>query len=164
MPHLNSKILLDIYYTSIDPNISRFARTASDSNTFVTLANQLLKRRQKQGSKHRSITPKLKKKSFLNILLLLIFLQTHQIILSYFLFALSWGFTYNFFFFFNLLFLFVFVWSLALNVTKCFVSLYMRFYAFLFFFSFNSAILKTILLYINVISTFFIFNIYYLIY
>ena len=98
MPHLNSKILLDIYYTSIDPNISRFARTASDSNTFVTLANQLLKRRQKQGSKHRSITPKLNKKSFLNILLLLIVLQTHQIILSYFLFALSWGFTYNFFF------------------------------------------------------------------
>ena len=55
MRHLDSSIPSNIYYTSIGSKIPRFDRTASDSNTFIRLSNQLLKRMQKQGSKHRSI-------------------------------------------------------------------------------------------------------------
>ena len=56
MPHMNSNIPSNIYYASIDSS-----RTTSDINTFITLSNCLLKRIQKQGSKHKSITSILNK-------------------------------------------------------------------------------------------------------
>ena len=44
MPHLDSNISSNIYYVSITSEILRFATTTSDSNTFIILASQLLKR------------------------------------------------------------------------------------------------------------------------
>ena len=49
IPHLDSNIPLNIYYASIGSEILKFARTASDSKTFATLSNRLLKRMQKIG-------------------------------------------------------------------------------------------------------------------
>ena len=51
--YLDSNIPLNIYYASIVSG--RFARTTSDINTFVTLSHRLLKKIQKQQSKHRAI-------------------------------------------------------------------------------------------------------------
>ena len=48
----------NIYYASIGSEILRF--TTSESNTFITLGYQLLKRMKKQGSKHRFIISMLK--------------------------------------------------------------------------------------------------------
>ena len=61
MSHLDSYIPLNIYYTSISSEIVGFVRTTSEINAFVTLSNGLLKKMQKQGSKHRSIISMLKK-------------------------------------------------------------------------------------------------------
>ena len=49
MPHLDSNIPSNICYVSIGSEILRFARTTSDINTLLKLANQLLKRMQKKG-------------------------------------------------------------------------------------------------------------------
>ena len=54
MPHLGSNIPSNIYYASIGSEVSKFARTTSNINNFVTLSNRLLKKMQKEGSKHRS--------------------------------------------------------------------------------------------------------------
>ena len=61
MSHLESSIPSNINYAPIGAESLRFARTTSDSNIFIRLANQLLKRIQRWGSKHRSIIPMLKK-------------------------------------------------------------------------------------------------------
>ena len=55
MPHLDNNIPSNIYYASIGFEILRFTWTTSDINTFVTLSNRILKRKQKQVSKYRSI-------------------------------------------------------------------------------------------------------------
>ena len=77
MSHLDTNISWNIYYASIGSENLRCIRTTSDINTFATLSNRLLKRIQKQGSKHRSITSKLKK-YLANISIFSIFLQTQQ--------------------------------------------------------------------------------------
>ena len=46
---LDSNIPLSIDYASIVSEILKFARTASDINTFATLSNHLLKRMQNMG-------------------------------------------------------------------------------------------------------------------
>ena len=52
MPHLDSNIPSNIYYTSIGSKISRFAKTTSDINTFTKLSSCLLKKMQKQTKKY----------------------------------------------------------------------------------------------------------------
>ena len=42
-------------YAFLGPEILRFARTTHDGNTVITLADQILKRMQKEGSKHKFI-------------------------------------------------------------------------------------------------------------
>ena len=71
-PHWDYNIQSNIYYVSMGSGILRFGRTASQSNTFVTLAYKLLKekRMKKQGSKHRFIIS-LVKISLVNISVLL---------------------------------------------------------------------------------------------
>ena len=61
MPHLGSNVPSEISYASIGSEILRFARTTSDSNAFITFANQFLKKMQKENSKHKSIISKLVK-------------------------------------------------------------------------------------------------------
>ena len=55
VPHLDSNIPSNIFYTSIRPEILGVHKTALDVNTFITLAKLFLKRMKKQGSKHRSV-------------------------------------------------------------------------------------------------------------
>ena len=50
MSYLESNIPSNIYYVSIGSEILRFAKTTSDSNNFITLATQIMKRMQKSGS------------------------------------------------------------------------------------------------------------------
>ena len=88
MSHLDSHIPSNIYYGSIDSEILTLARTNSDTNTFATLSIRLLKRMQKQGSKHTSIIS-MRTKSLVNISLFSKFLQTQQQISSNFFIALS---------------------------------------------------------------------------
>ena len=61
MLHFDSNIPSNIYYAFIGCEILRFARTTSNRNNFIILANQLLERIQKQGIKHKFIIAKLKK-------------------------------------------------------------------------------------------------------
>ena len=43
MSQLDSNIPSNIYYGSLESEIISFARTTTDSNTFITIANQFLK-------------------------------------------------------------------------------------------------------------------------
>lgn len=40
MPYLNRNIPSSIFYASIGSEVVRFARTTTDSNAFITLANK----------------------------------------------------------------------------------------------------------------------------
>ena len=67
IPHSDSNVLSNIYYASIGSETLRFPRNSSGINTFLTLFSRLLKRMQKQGSKHitiRSVLNKIFRKHF----------------------------------------------------------------------------------------------------
>ena len=100
MPHLGSNISSDIYNASIGSEAMRFAGNTSESNTFVTFANQLLKRMQKENSKHRFVISKLIKNNFstFNFLdfFLIFFADTADNFIALFFIPLSWGFLYKF--------------------------------------------------------------------
>lgn len=55
VPPLDRNIQLHNYYASIGSEILRFARTIFEKSIFIKLSNYLLKGKQKQESKERSI-------------------------------------------------------------------------------------------------------------
>ena len=132
MPHLDNNIPSNIYYASIDFEILRFTWTTSDINTFVTLSNRILKRKQKQVSKYRSIKYMLNK-IFGKHFIVSTFLETATNFIKFF--PLPWIRTIHIhvcllhilFLLFVFLLFCLFVW---LSCYYCFSVIYLCFYMF----------------------------------
>ena len=104
----------------------------------VIRANQLLKRMQKQGSKHRSILSLLKKsfsKLIFQMFLFSMFLRTVQITSSNYSNCIEWGLYMQIFVYIIICFLFVcllpcWIWCYyyCYDLFLCLVSVYMHFF------------------------------------
>ena len=146
MPHLDSNILSNIYYVSLASQVSRFARNTFGSNTFITLVNQLIKRIQIRGNKHRFMITMLKKVIDKHFHVFNSFAVTADNIIKQ---IISFRLIYNLFFV-------CFFVSLFLRFTSIHMSFFFLCFCVLTFF-FNLYILETIILYIHDISLFLIF-------